>query len=217
MNNVVIKIPDVLGSSFGILLDICLRLIFSIYILSKKEAFKKKSLRLVHVWIPNKIGNILIHVTSVFAESFRNFIVGQTTEALILGSLCALDMAILRLPYAPTIGVLVGVTAFIPYIGAYIDAIVGFIMILTVNPIKALIFIIFLVILQQIEGNIIYPKVVGNRINLPSFWVLAGLTIGGNLAGPIGMILGVPVCSAIYNLINEATEKCAAKMHKNES
>ena len=115
-------------------------------------------------------------------------------------------MAILRLPYAPTIGVLVGVTAFIPYIGAYIGAVVGFIMILTINPFKALIFVIFLVILQQIEGNVIYPKVVGNRINLPSIWVLAGLTIGGNLAGPIGMLLGVPTFSVLYNLIAEATK-----------
>ena len=89
--------------------------------------------------------------------------------------------------------------------GAYIGAVIGFIMILTVHPLKSLVFLVFLVVLQQIEGNIIYPKVVGGRINLPSFWVLAGLTIGGNLAGPIGMILGVPICASLYTLLNDAT------------
>lgn len=105
------------------------------------------------------------------------------------------------------IGSLVGVTALIPYVGAYIGAIVGAFMILTVNPLKALIFVIFLVILQQVEGNAIYPKVVGAKINLPSMWVLAAITVGGNLAGPIGMLIGVPVASAAYILLREATDK----------
>lgn len=200
------KLPTALSSSFAYFFDLLLGIIFSIYILAHKETFIERSKRLLHVWIPEKFSHTLLHIGNVCSQSFRNFIAGQTTEALILGSLCAIGMAILRLPYAPTIGVLVGVTAFIPYIGAYLGAIVGFIMILTVNPFKAIIFVVFLFILQQIEGNVIYPKVVGNCINLPSFWVLAGLTIGGNLAGPIGMILGVPLCSAIYNLINEATD-----------
>lgn len=206
-NNMATKIPAVIGSSMGMIMNLFLGLIFAIYILSQKEKLKSQILRLVHVWIPKNLGNTCIHIANVCSESFRNFIVGQTTEAIILGVLCTIGMLILRLPYASTLGVLVGVTAFLPYIGAYLGGIVGFIMILTINPFKAVVFVIFLVALQQVEGNIIYPKVVGNRINLPSLWVLAALTIGGNLAGPIGMILGVPLFSAAYKLIKEATNK----------
>lgn len=213
LNDLVSRVPDMLTSSLGGFVNILLGLVFSIYILAKKEVLKAQTIRLIQVWIPKKVGNTCMYIASVCTDSFRNFIVGQTMEAVILGSLCAIGMAILRLPYAPTIGVLVGVTAFIPYIGAYIGAIVGFVMILTVNPFKALIFVIFLVALQQVEGNIIYPKVVGHRINLPSIWVLAGLTIGGNLAGPIGMLLGVPAFSAAYNLITEATRKREKKTY----
>lgn len=128
-------------------------------------------------------------------------------EAMILGTLCMVGMAILRIPYAPMIGALVGVTALIPLVGAFIGTIVGAIMILTVNPFKAFVFVVFLLVLQQIEGNMIYPKVVGSKINLPAIWVLAAVTIGGNLGGPIGMLLGVPAASAAYALLKEATAK----------
>ena len=114
-------------------------------------------------------------------------------------------MMILRIPYAPMVGALIGVTALIPILGAFIGTIIGAIMILTVNPIKAIIFVAFLLILQQIEGNLIYPRVVGSKINLPAMWVLAAVTVGGNLAGPLGMLLGVPAASAAYALIKEAT------------
>lgn len=116
-------------------------------------------------------------------------------------------MFILRLPYAPMVGALVGVTALIPIVGAYIGAIVGAFLILTVSPLKAFIFVIFLIILQQLEGNLIYPRVVGSRVNLPAMWVLAAVTVGGNLSGPAGMLLGVPAASAAYELLKEATAK----------
>lgn len=182
-------------------------LVFSIYILSGKEKLKQQIFRLLYVWIPERFGESLIHVASVCSKTFRLFIAGQATEAIILGTLCMVGMTILRIPYAPMIGALVGVTALIPIVGAFIGTIVGAIMILTVNPFKALVFIIFLLILQQIEGNMIYPKVVGSKINLPAIWVLAAVTIGGNLGGPIGMLLGVPAASAAYALLKEATAK----------
>lgn len=215
-NDLAVRVPDLISSSVGNLVNIFLGLVFAVYILAQKEKLKSQTIHLVQVWIPEKVGTTGMYIASVCTQSFRNFIVGQTMEAIILGTLCTIGMAILRLPYAPTIGVLVGVTAFIPYIGAYIGAIVGFVMILTINPFKALIFVIFLVILQQIEGNVIYPKVVGNRINLPSIWVLAGLTVGGNLAGPIGMLLGVPAFSALYNLIIEATKIQESKIRNTQ-
>lgn len=182
-------------------------LIFSIYILANKEKLKKQTLRLIHTWFPQKFGDLLVHITAVCNLSFRNFIAGQATEAVILGSLCTVGMLILRLPYAPMIGALVGVTALIPIVGAFIGTIVGAFLILTVSPFKAFVFIAFLLILQQIEGNLIYPKVVGSKINLPAMWVLAAVTIGGNFAGPIGMLLGVPAASATYELLKEATAK----------
>lgn len=132
---------------------------------------------------------------------------GQTTEAVILGTLCGVGMAILRIPYAPMVGALVGVTALIPYVGAFLATVIGAFMILTINPFKALIFVIYLLTLQQVEGNLIYPRVVGAKINLPAMWVLAAITVGGNLAGPIGMLLGVPAASAAYALLKEATTK----------
>ncbi len=180
-------------------------LVFSVHILFSKEKLSRQVCRLIHVWLPEKFGNIFLHVCNVCSNTFRLFIAGQTTEAIILGTLCMIGMAILRIPYAPMIGALIGVTAFIPIIGAYVGAVIGALMILTVNPFKALVFLIFLVILQQVEGNMIYPKVVGSKINLPAIWVLAAVTIGGNLGGPLGMLLGVPAASACYALFKEAT------------
>jgi len=186
-------------------------LTFSIYILAQKEKLKRQFFRLVHAWLPKTFGDYLLHVLMLSNRTFRSFIAGQTTEAIILGSLCMGGMAILRIPYAPMIGALVGVTALIPIVGAWVGLIVGTIMILTVNPFKALVFIIFLLVLQQLEGNLIYPRVVGSKINLPSMWVLAAVTIGGNLAGPLGMLLGVPAISICYALIKEATLKRETK------
>ena len=133
-------------------------------------------------------------------ESFGNFIVGQCTEAVILGVLCALGMTVLGLPYAVMTGTIIGVSALIPVVGAYIGGALGAFMIFTVDPAKALVFLIFLVILQQLEGNIIYPRVVGNSIGLPGLWVLASVTIGGGVMGVAGMLIGVPLSAALYKL-----------------
>lgn len=182
-------------------------LIFAVYILISKEKLKKQSERLIKAWLPKKIGGWLLHAVAVGNGIFRNFVSGQTLEAIILGTLCIVGMLILQLPYAPMVGALVGVTAFIPVVGAFVGTAVGAFMILTVSPAKALVFVIYLLILQQIEGNIIYPKVMGDKINLPAIWVLAAVTIGGGLAGPFGMLIGVPVTSTIYVLLREETEK----------
>lgn len=189
------------------IVNFVIALIFAIYVLSNKERLKKQTTRLVKAWIPAKIGDWLLHAVSVGMKIFRSFVSGQTLEAVILGSLCMIGMLILQIPYAPMVGALVGVTAFIPVVGSFVGTVVGAFMILTVSPAKALIFIIYLLILQQIEGNLIYPKVMGDRVNLPAMWVLAAVTIGGGIAGPIGMLLGVPVTSTIYVLLREETEK----------
>ena len=196
-----------LGGIASSFIDGIVAFVFSIYILANKETLARQISRLARVWLPNRFVDHMGHVCAVSGDVFRQFIVGQTTEAVILGSLCGIGMAILRIPYAPMVGALVGVTALIPYVGAFLATVIGAFMILTVNPFKALVFVIFLLTLQQVEGNLIYPRVVGAKINLPAMWVLAAITVGGNLAGPFGMLLGVPAASAAYALLKEATKK----------
>jgi len=200
------------GSIVSTIVTSVISLTFAIYILAQKETLKRQVSRLIHVWLPQRFGDVIAHIASICSNTFQLFIAGQTTEAIILGTLCMIGMAILRIPYAPMIGALVGVTALIPVVGAFIGTIVGAIMTLTVNPFKAFVFVIFLLILQQIEGNVIYPRVVGSKINLPAIWVLAAVTIGGNLAGPVGMLLGVPAVSAGYTLLKEATDFRESKL-----
>ena len=207
---------NALGSLASSLLDGVVAFVFSIYILANKETLARQISRLARVWLPNRFVNHMGHICTVSADVFRQFIVGQTTEAVILGTLCGVGMAILRIPYAPMVGALVGVTALIPYVGAFIATIVGAFMILTVNPFKALVFVIYLLALQQVEGNLIYPRVVGAKINLPAIWVLAAITVGGNHAGPFGMLLGVPAASAAYALLKEATNNREAESYKKE-
>ena len=196
-----------LGSLATSLLDGVVAFVFCIYVLANKETLGRQFGRLARVWLPDRFTDTIAHIFTVCADVFQQFIVGQTTEAVILGTLCGIGMGILRIPYAPMVGALVGVTALIPYVGAFIATFIGAFMILTVDPFKALVFVIYLLALQQVEGNLIYPRVVGAKINLPAMWVLAAITVGGNLAGPIGMLLGVPAASAAYALIREATQK----------
>ena len=199
---------------FGGIVDFFIAFIFAIYILFSKKTLKAQAVRLVRAWLPESVAEWTVHASGVASRVFRSFVSGQTIEALILGTLCMLGMLILRIPYAPMVGALVGITALIPVVGAFIGAGVGAFMILTVDPLKALIFLIFLIVLQQIEGNIIYPKVMGTRVNLPAMWILAAVTVGGGLAGPVGMLLGVPLASTAYILLREATE---AKEDKNKA
>ena len=144
--------------------------------------------------------------TIYYADASRRYLIGQCTEAVILGSLCAMGMLILGLPNVLMISVLVSVCALIPIVGAWVSAIVGAFLILIVDPGKALIFLIFLVILQQLEGNLIYPRVVGGKLHLPGIWVLAAVTIGGGIAGPFGMLMGVPLAAGLYSLLREWTK-----------
>lgn len=206
---------NILSNAAASILDGVVGIVFALYILSNREKLLRQLKRLARAWLPERFTDPIGHICSVSYGIFRQFIVGQTTEAVILGTLCGVGMAILRIPYAPMVGALVGVTALIPYVGAFLATFVGAFMILTVNPFKALIFVIYLLALQQVEGNLIYPRVVGAKINLPPMWVLAAITVGGNLAGPIGMLLGVPAASAAYALLREATEKRERQLAEN--
>lgn len=196
----------IVGSFFGAVVNVVVGLIFSMYVLACKEEIGAKINRMMKAFMKSSLYEKTVYVLGIIDESFSSFILGQATEAVILGSLCALGMWILRLPYAGPIGALVGLTALIPIFGAYIGAALGAFMIVTVDPKQAVVFLIFLVILQQLEGNLIYPKVVGSSIGLPGIWVLAAIMIGSGLGGVVGMLLGVPVAASIYKLLRDATK-----------
>lgn len=178
-----------------------LAFIFAIYVLLSKDKLFSQLRKLSDRYIPKKITKKVTYVASVADTSFHRFIVAQCTEALILGVLCTLGMFVLRLPYAAMIGAVTAVTAFIPVIGALLGGAVGFFLILMESPTKAIIFLIFIIVLQQLEGDLIYPRVVGSSMGLPSIWVLAAVTVGGTLFGVMGMMLSVPVASTIYRLV----------------
>lgn len=185
--------------------SLLLGLIFAVYILSSKEKLKRQFDSLFQCILGEKVMRGVRHILHVLDECFHSYIVGQLIEAMILGSLCALGMWVLRLPDPLMIGTLVGVTALVPIAGAYIGSIVGAIMILATSPdpIQAVIFVVFLTILQQIEGNLIYPRTVGSSLHLPGIWVLAAVTIGGVIWQIPGMIIFVPLTAAVYRLLGE--------------
>lgn len=191
----------------GAVVNLVIAIIFALYILAGKEKLARQFKALADTYLKEKTKNRLIYVISTAHDTFTKFIVGQVTEAVILGVLCIIGMLIFRFPYAVMIGTLVGATALLPIVGAYIGACVGFIMIVTVNPIQAFAFIIFIIVLQQLEGNLIYPRVVGSSIGLPGIWVLAAVTAGGGLWGIGGMLIAVPTAAAIYKLIKKDVAK----------
>lgn len=182
-------------------------LVFSIYLLSGKDRLIRQCKKLMDTYLGRERTKKALHVLSALNNAFHSYISGQCLEAVILGILCFIGMLIFRFPYGAMVSALVGCTALIPIAGAYIGAIVGAFMIFTVSPLKALLFLVYLVVLQQLEGNIIYPRVVGQSIGLPGVWVLSAVTIGGGLFGIPGMIVGVPLTAAAYQLLREDIQR----------
>lgn len=205
-----------LSSAFSSIATFFIGLIFSIYLLLGKDRLQGQCRRMFKTYLKESWYEKIQNILHVFNDCFHRYIVGQCLEAVILGSFCTIGMLILRLPYATMIGALIAVTALIPIAGAYIGAAVGAFMILTVSPLEALIFLIFLVILQQLEGNLIYPKVVGSSIGLPGIWVLAAVTVGGSLMGVLGMMLAVPLVAALYRLLREDMNRRSRKIEKKQ-
>lgn len=205
------SVADVListvSSVFSGVVTALISLIFSIYLLFAKETLANQFMRIFRRYLPEKLNHRVFYVLEIVDDCFHRYIVGQCTEAVILGVLCAIGMGILKLPYAAMIGALIAFTALIPIAGAYIGAGVGAFMILTVDPWGAVIFLIFIVVLQQLEGNLIYPRVVGSSMGLPGIWVLAAVTIGGSIMGIPGMLLGVPLAAALYRIIRDDVRK----------
>lgn len=204
------SIPSLLSSSISFVGSIIsgissffIAIIFAIYILIDKEKLQAQVTKILYAYLKEEKVNKIINVGRVTRTTFKNFFTVQCLEATILGTLCIIGMLILRIPYAIPIGILIGVTALIPVVGAFLGAAIGAILILAVNPIKVITFIIFIIILQQVEGNLIYPRVVGNSMGLPGMWVLFAVTVGGSLGGILGMLLGVPITCVIYTLLKQ--------------
>ena len=196
------NLTGILGSFTSIFMTALLGFIFSIYALTGKEKLKGQFTRLAEAYIGDAWQNRALPVLDVANECFHSYIVGQVVEAIIIGVLCTAGMWVLRLPYAAMVGTVVGFTALIPVFGCYLGAAVGALMCLAVSPMKALIFLVFICVLQQLEGNLIYPRVVGTSLGLPGIWVLAAVTVGGGIGGIAGMLFSVPLAATIYRLIS---------------
>lgn len=216
LNSIMDSTVNIVSGIGSGIVSFCIALVFGIYVLAYKEKLSYQVHKLIRSYLKPKAENIIYYICHVASETFSNFIVGQCTEAVILGTLCIIGMSIFRFPYAVMIGTLVGATALIPIIGAYVGAIVGAIMVMTQGgPIQALLFIVFIIVLQQIEGNLIYPKVVGSSVGLPGIWVLAAVTIGGSMNGVFGMLLSVPLAATLYRLLKEDTTRRINKKNGN--
>ena len=177
--------------------------VFSIYILLQKEKLTRQCKRVMYAFMKKSRAEATLEVLALTNKTFSSFLTGQCVEALILGSMFVVAMTILNLPYALLVGIVIAVTALIPIFGAFIGCVIGAFLIFMVNPLQALGFIVLFLVLQQIEGNLIYPHVVGGSVGLPSIWVLAAVSIGGSLMGIVGMLIFIPIVSVVYALFRE--------------
>ena len=182
-------------------------LVFACYLLLQKEKLGLQCRKALYALLPEKGADRVVEICSLSQRVFSNFITGQCTEAVILGALFFVAMTLFRMPYALLVSCLIAVTALIPIVGAFIGCFVGAFLLLMVSPMQALIFVIMFLVLQQIEGNLIYPHVVGSSVGLPSIWVLVAVTVGGNLMGVAGMLVFIPLTSVLYSLFREFVYK----------
>ena len=189
------------------LVDVFLAFVFALYLLAKKEVVAAHLKKLIATVFPQTRAKRLLSIASLTNQTFTNFVSGQLTEAVIIGVLCFFGMLILRIPYAGAVSAFVAVTALVPIFGAWLGGGLGTFLILLADPIKAVWFVLYLLILQQVEGNLIYPKVVGKSVGLPGLLVLVAVTIGGGAFGVLGMLFSVPVCAVLYNLYLEFMQK----------
>ena len=181
--------------------------IFSVYILLQKENLIRQIRKLLAAFLPEKTVEEIVGIAALTSRTFSNFLTGQCVEAVILGSMFFVVLVVLRLPYALLIGVLIAFTALIPVFGAFIGWAVGAFLMLIISPMDALLFSVVFFTLQQIEGNMIYPHVVGSSVGLPSIWVLVAVTLGGSMMGVVGMLIFIPLCSVLYTLLRDTVNE----------
>ena len=183
--------------------EFIISLVFAIYILIQKESLSRQFRQIIYVAFPEEINTRILDVVRMANRTFSNFLSGQVLEACILGFMFFVAMSIFRMPYALLIGVLIAVTALVPIIGAFVGCIIGALLIAITNPIMAIGFVVLFLVLQQIEGNLIYPHVIGASVGLPSIWILVAVTLGGKLMGITGMLIFIPLCSVLYSIFRD--------------
>ena len=193
-------------SVFSGMFDAIFSIVISAYVLAQKEKIGAFVKRTLNAFLPNKTNGFIYHVSSKTHELFSRFIGGQLLESVILGSLCFIGMIILRFPNAVIISVLIAVTSLVPIVGATVGVVVGFLLIVITDPIKALLFVVFFLVLQQIEGNLIYPKVVGKAVGLPGVLVVSAVMVGGNIGGVVGTLIAVPTVAVLFTLLKEMVD-----------
>ena len=188
-------------------MNFCVAFVFACYILLQKEKLAVQIRKILYAFFSKKVVTKVLDIASLSYKTFANFVTGQCCEAVILGTMFFISMSILRFPYALLVGVLIAFTALIPIFGAFIGCFLGTFLILVADPMKAIAFAILFLVLQQVEGNLIYPHVVGGSVGLPSIWVLVAVTVGGSLMGIVGMLVFIPICSVLYALFREMVYK----------
>lgn len=201
----------VIGSVTGALINTVVAIAFAVYCLIRKEILARQGRRILYALLPEHAVDEIIRILRLTNSTFSNFISGQCLEACILGCLFAIAMAIFKMPYIPLVSVIIGVTALIPVVGAFVGCVVGAFFILVNDPFQALTFVAMFLVIQQLENNLIYPRVVGTSIGLPGMWVLVAVTVGGGLMGVGGMLLMIPLASVCYTLAREFTDKRLAE------
>jgi len=196
-----------IGSLAGTLVNAVIGIVFAIYSLFQKELLARQGRRLLYAFFPEKYCDKVVRIMRLSNSTFSNFLTGQCLEVCILGLMCAVCMAIFGMPYIPLVSVLVAVTAFIPVVGAFVGGFLGALFILVENPLLAVWFVVMFIVLQQIENNLIYPRVVGTSIGLPGMWVLVAVAVGGEFMGVAGMFLMIPLFAVLYTLMREVVQK----------
>lgn len=215
--NVLNSTMSAIGSIVSGVATFVIAFVFACYVLLQKEKLRVQVTKVMYAYLPEERVEWCLEVCTLTAKSFSSFLTGQCVEALILGAMFFIVMSIMNMPYSLLVSVLIAFTALIPIFGAFIGCIIGAFLILMVDPLQALIFVIMFLILQQIEGNLIYPKVVGSSVGLPSIWVLAAVTIGGNVMGVVGMLIFIPIVSVVYTLFRASVYKRLRKKHRDVS
>lgn len=213
LNGIIDRFDDIIGTAtnvgtsvVGALVDALFSLIIAIYVLADKERVCAFTRRLITCFLPSRASGGLVRMAGMASETFGNFIAGQLMDSLILGILCYIGMRLFRFPYPEVISVVIGVTSLVPLVGSFVGELIGAFLILITSPLKALLFIVFILCLQQLEGSFIYPRVVGKSVGLPGVVVLSAVLVGGNIASVTGALLAVPICAMLYSLLLEALE-----------
>ena len=205
-SSVVDTVTGVGTSVVSTVMNTFLGLVVAVYILAQKERIGRFTRRCIDAFLPKKAASGLARIASMASETFSNFVAGQLADSCILGILCYICMRIFRFPYPEVISVVIGVTSLVPMVGSFIGEVIGALLILIVSPLKALLFVVMVLAIQQVDGAFIYPRIVGRSVGLPGVAVFCAVIVGGNVAGVIGAMIGVPVCALVYALLREAVD-----------